>query len=80
MLQVLEEYPIKETYDEEHDVMYINTVPCMGIAEEIVHGVYLRMNEETMQVVGLTIMDYSKRESIDKWLKYIGKKQYIEYR
>ena len=49
-------------YDEHSNVLYIssNMPPRPGIAEEVGHGVYIRVNPDTDELVGITILDFKK--------------------
>ncbi len=74
---------ISTRYDENYDVMYIDISEVemyAGYSDEIKDGVILHIDLDADKVIGLTIMDYSQRNSIDKYLEYIGKTRVEEYR
>ena len=50
------------SYDDESDVLYISIGnPKEAIAIEIEDGIFRRENQETGEVVGVTILDFKKR-------------------
>ena len=49
-------------YDEFSDVLYISFGhPCPGIANEVEEGVLVRTDQETGEVIGITIIDFKER-------------------
>lgn len=50
------------SYDREADVFYLNFCKGRkGVAEEIDSGVYARYDAETHELIGLTILNFSKK-------------------
>jgi len=55
---------ISAQYDREADVMYFTMgAPREAISEEVADGVFERRDPESNEVVGVTIMDFSKRSA-----------------
>jgi uncharacterized protein YuzE len=49
-------------YDKEADVMYLSFgEPIKAVGEEIEEGVFSRYDPETNELVGLTIVNFSKK-------------------
>ena len=64
---------IKFHYDRDADVMYFSLgIPKKAKTLEITDDFILRLNPETQEVVGLTIVDFSKHFSLFKKLPEEG--------
>lgn len=49
-------------YDPEGDVLYISFGPPQpAVSDEVEPGVYLRRDPDTDEIVGVTVIDFSKR-------------------
>ncbi|MEK3749436.1 DUF2283 domain-containing protein [Paenibacillus sp. FSL E2-8871] len=56
----------KIRYDDEHDVMYVFFGrPQMGSEEEVAPGIYLRISDETEEIIGIVITDFKSRTKKD---------------
>jgi uncharacterized protein YuzE len=56
----------KMRYDDEHDVMYVFFGrPQMASEEEIAPGIYLRISDETEQIIGIIITEFKSRTKKD---------------
>ena len=62
--------PTNSKYDERHDVLHVFLGSrANAFTEEDFPGVYIDRNDDTDEIVGLTLMDYKKRRrDITKWL------------
>lgn len=50
------------SYDREADVLYLNFCKGRkGVAEEIDSGIYARYDAESYELIGLTILNFSKK-------------------
>jgi hypothetical protein len=46
-------------YDEDMDVLYVSKgAPRSGVAVEVEEGIVLRLDPDTQEIVGLTILDF----------------------
>ena len=54
---------ISISYDKEADVVYLTFRPTKAEAEEISDGVFARYEPTTKELVGLTIVNFSKKFS-----------------
>ncbi|HUY12971.1 MAG TPA: DUF2283 domain-containing protein [Terriglobia bacterium] len=61
---VQKDLELKVNYDPSSDVLYLSYGdPREAISEEIEDGEFLRLDPDTRQVVGVTVVDFSKRFS-----------------
>jgi len=52
----------KVKYDAEHDVLYIFIgQPRYGYEDEVYPGIFLRKDEDSDEVIGVIIMDFTKK-------------------
>jgi len=59
-------------YDNENDVLYFHFgKPQEAISKEIADGVFVRLDPNSDQIVGFTILDLTKKSLEDRGLKTI---------
>jgi uncharacterized protein YuzE len=59
-------------YDNEHDVLYLYFEKVQeAVSREIADGVFVRLDPNTDQVVGVTILDLRKKSLEDRGIKFI---------
>ena len=59
-------------YDTENDVLYFHfDKPKEAVSKEIADGVFVRVDPNTDEVVGFTILDLSKKSLEDRGLRVI---------
>jgi len=59
-------------YDNENDVLYLHFEKVQeAVSREIADGVFVRLNPNTDQVVGVTILDLQKKSLEDRGIKFI---------
>lgn len=59
-------------YDSENDVLYLYFEKVQeAVSREIADGVFVRLDPNTDQVVGVTILDLRKRSLEDRGIKFI---------
>lgn len=67
---------IQVDYDPDGDVLYISFDPPKDAdAEEIEPGVWLRRDPDTKEIVGVTVVNYSKREKTSLPVQIVGELQ-----
>lgn len=53
----------KIKYDERHDILHVFLgSPINAFADEEFPGIYVSRNDDTNDIVGLTIIDYTKKK------------------
>jgi len=55
------ERKISIAYDKEADVMYLSFADVKAEAEEVEEGVFARYNPKTKELIGFTVVNFSKR-------------------
>jgi len=61
-----QELSLSFQYDRDADVMYFTMgAPREAISEEVADGVFKRLDPESNEVIGVTIIDFAKRASGD---------------
>lgn len=59
-------------YDNENDVLYLYFEKVQeAVSREIADGVFVRLDPNTDQVVGVTILDLRKKSLEDRGIKFI---------
>ena len=59
-------------YDSAHDVLYLYFEKVQeAVSREIADGVFVRLDPNTDQVVGVTILDLQKKSLEDRGIKFI---------
>ena len=54
-------------YDERHDILHVFLgSPINAFADEEFPGIYVSRNDDTNDIVGLTIIDYTKKKQLLK--------------
>ena len=57
----------KIKYDERHDILHVFLgSPINAFADEEFPGIYVSRNDDTNDIVGLTIIDYTKKKQLLK--------------
>ncbi|WP_303997172.1 DUF2283 domain-containing protein [Megamonas hypermegale] len=57
----------KIKYDERHDILHVFLgSPIDAFADEEFPGIYVSRNDDTNDIVGLTIIDYTKKKQLLK--------------
>ncbi len=60
----MEKNLMRLSYDKESDVLYITFgIPRFGIDEETDDGIFVRRDETSREIIGVTVMDFEKRFS-----------------
>jgi len=63
---------ISLSYDNENDVLYLYFEKAQeAVSREIADGVFVRLDPNTDQVVGVTILDLQKKSLEDRGIKFI---------
>lgn len=63
---------ISLNYDSENDVLYLYFEKIQeAVSREIADGVFVRLDPNTDQVVGVTILDLQKKSLEDRGIKFI---------
>jgi uncharacterized protein YuzE len=63
---------ISLSYDNENDVLYLYFEKVQeAVSREIADGVFVRLDPNTDQVVGVTILDLQKKSLEDRGIKFI---------
>ncbi|MDE2322772.1 MAG: DUF2283 domain-containing protein [candidate division NC10 bacterium] len=63
---------ISLNYDTENDVLYLYFEKVQeAVSREIADGVFVRLDPNTDQVVGVTILDLQKKSLEDRGIKFI---------
>jgi len=63
---------ISLNYDNENDVLYLYFEKVQeAVSREIADGVFVRLDPNTDQVVGVTILDLRKKSLEDRGIKFI---------
>jgi uncharacterized protein YuzE len=59
-------------YDNENDVLYLYFEKIQeAVSREIADGVFVRLDPNTDQVIGVTILDLQKKSLEDRGIKFI---------
>ena len=60
------EKKISISYDKDADVMYLNFgLPSKAVGEEVESGIFARFDPKTKELVGFTIINFSKKFGIE---------------
>jgi len=60
----MEKNLMRLSYDKESDVLYITFgIPRFGIDEETGDGIFVRRDETSREIIGVTVMDFERRFS-----------------
>ena len=65
-MKKMTDYPVNK-YDARHDVlhMFLDT-PYNAFFDEEARGIYVNRDEESNEIVGFTVLDYSRKREIVK--------------